>query len=307
MWFILCPKAGNPLNPGKEKIVTKKNRTTRPGKTSRALDAGITGMLIGALGGALSGASIDGWQGVCWGAFWGVLIIGPSEAISDFKRKEGESKPFLYRVFTLSFAGAVVGSLLGLIFKNIGYVVLGLSIGFLFSAASLRIKKVLLGIAAGGSIGLLVSYSQFELNTASVGALVVIFYRALDAGLFHGQEDIQLMAERVPMDEIHYVVPFEANSKYVGTDYFKDLARSEAGIFKRNPAGIGIVASLDNMRGPLCDPDLVHPMIRDFYEHTSTYKLNITPEWKLRYKPLFWIFKLYIDTPIGQANFPFDS
>jgi hypothetical protein len=48
-------------------------------------------------------------------------------------------------------------------------------------------------------------------------------------------------------------------------------------------------------------------MIRDFYEHTSTYKLNITPEWELRYKPLFWIFKRYIASSIGQANLPFNS
>jgi hypothetical protein len=200
--------------------------------------------LLALLEAHLLGRALMASRGFFWGAFLGALIIGPSETISDFKRKEGESKPFLYRVFTLSFAGAVFGSLLGLMFKNIGYGVLGLIIGLLFNATSLRITKVLLGIAAGGSIGLLVSYSQFELNAASLGALVIVF-RALDAVLFPGQEDIQLMAERVPMDEIRYIVPFEANSKYVGADYFKDLARSEAGIFKRNPAGIGIVASLD--------------------------------------------------------------
>ena len=54
------------------------------------------------------------------------------------------------------------------------------------------------------------------------------------------------------------MVPFEANSKYVGADYFKDLARCEEGKFIRNQAGIGIVESMENMRGPSFDPDLVN-------------------------------------------------
>ncbi len=56
-------------------------------------------------------------------------------------------------------------------FKNISHEVLGLMIGFLFSAASLRIEKILPGIASSGSFALLASYSQFELNAAFVGAL----------------------------------------------------------------------------------------------------------------------------------------
>ena len=287
--------------------MTGKYRRHPPSKTLRAIFAGIAGILIGALGGALIWVSFYGRDGVWIGAFLGALIIGPAEAISDAAREEGQSKPFIYRMLMLSFAGAVVGSILGLIFKNISLIVLGLITGFLFSASSLRINKVLLGLIAGGVIGLLASYLQFDLNAAIVGALVVFVYRVLDALLFREQGNIQLMAERVPRDEIRYVVPFEANSKYVGADYFKDLARSEDGIFKRNQSGIGIVETLDNMRGPLCDPNLVNPLIREFYEHTSNFKLNIKPEWKIQYKPLFWIFKRYIAQQIGQANLPFNT
>ena len=153
--------------------MTGKNRRHPPSKTLRAIFAGIAGILIGALGGALIWASFYGRDGVWIGAFLGALIIGPAEAISDAAREEGQSKPFIYRMLMLSFAGAVVGSILGLIFKNISLVVLGLITGFLFSAPSLRINKVLLGLITGGLIGLLASYFQFDLNAAIVGALVV--------------------------------------------------------------------------------------------------------------------------------------
>ena len=52
------------------------------------------------------------------GASLDALTIGPSHAISDFMRGDGGSKPLLNMMFRPSFAGAVVGSFLGLIFKN---------------------------------------------------------------------------------------------------------------------------------------------------------------------------------------------
>jgi len=287
--------------------VNSKNRKHTPSKTSRALFAGLAGLIIGAIGGALIWISFNGRDGILLGALLGAIIIGPAEAISDTLRNEGGAKPLFYRIIMLSFAGAVMGSILGLLFGELSLIAAGLIIGFLFSVTSLRITKILLGVAVGGLIGFFASYYSPELNNAIIGALIVFTYRSLDALLFRDQENLQLMAERVPRDEIQYVVPFEANSKYVGADYFKDLARSSDGVFKRNPVGIGIVDSLDNMCGPDFDPDLVSPMIRDFYEHTSNYKLNIKPEWRLQYKPLFWIFKRYIAKPMGQANLPFNT
>jgi hypothetical protein len=207
----------------------------------------------------------------------------------------------------MSYAGAVLGALFGILFEGLSLTVIGLIIGLLSGVFGLRLNKILLGVITGGLLGFLASTYFPNLNPAILGALVVLFYRVLSSVLFREQENIQLMAERVPRDEIKYVVPFEANSKYVGADYFKDLARSEEGLFIRNLEGTGIVESMENMRGPSCNPDLIHPLIRDFYEHTSDFKLNIKPVWKNRFKPLFWIFKRYIAQPIGQANLPFNT
>ena len=76
------------------------------------------------------------------------------------------------------------------------------------------------------------------------------------------------------------VVPFEADSKYVGADYFQDLARTKDGAFKRNAPGAGIVESMDCMGGPFFEPERVDPLIREFYEHTTRFKLDIVPDWK---------------------------
>ena len=40
------------------------------------------------------------------------------------------------------------------------------------------------------------------------------------------------MAEEVPADELRYVVPFEARTKYVGADYVEQLAELQGGTFR---------------------------------------------------------------------------
>jgi len=139
----------------------------------------------------------------------------------------------------MSFVGAVLGSILGLVFKGLSLTVIGFIIGLLSGVISIQINNLLLGVITGGVIGLLASTFLPELNPAILGALVVFTYRLISAILFGGQENIQLMAERVPRNEIRYVVPFEANSKYVGADYSRiwhELRRGYSNATKRGSA-----------------------------------------------------------------------
>ena len=99
------------------------------------------------------------------------------------------------------------------------------------------------------------------------------------------------MAEEVPASELRYVVPFEARSRYVGADYVEQLAKVRGGTFRRNPPDVGILASLDNLDGPTFDAARVHPLIREFYQHTSRFRLSIIPEWRRWMKPGYEVFK----------------
>jgi hypothetical protein len=64
---------------------------------------------------------------------------------------------------------------------------------------------------------------------------------------------------------------------------------------------------MDALGGPTFDPAQVDPLIREFYEHTSRFRLSIEPAWNPFIKPFFWIFKTFIATRIGQANLPFNT
>ena len=48
----------------------------------------------------------------------------------------------------------------------------------------------------------------------------------------------------------------------------------------------------------------MHPLIREFYEHTSRFKLSIVPEWRRWMKPGYELFKLLVAQPLGQATIP---
>ena len=284
-----------------------KKRQRPQSKQQRALAAGISGGILGAIGGALIGASFNGSSGVLPGAVIGGVVLGLAEAITDALRKPAQPKPLLHRILVAAFVAAALGALLDLIFPGINMIVFGLALGALSGAFGLRLMSLGLGLLIGITLGVMAEFYFPTMNAAILGALVVLIYRVLSALIFKGREVVQFSAERVPASEIKYVVPFEANSKSVGADYFAELARAEDGSFKRNHPGIGIVETMESMRGPTCDPDKVDPLIREFYEHTSRFTLSIVPVWKNRIKPLFWLFKRTIAQPMEQANLPFNT
>jgi hypothetical protein len=76
------------------------------------------------------------------------------------------------------------------------------------------------------------------------------------------------------------------------------------GPFRRNPPDVGILASLDSLDGPDFDAHRVHPLIREFYEHTSRFRLSIIPEWRRWMKPCYELFKRLVAQPLGQAAIP---
>jgi hypothetical protein len=133
---------------------------------------------------------------------------------------------------------------------------------------------------------------------------VTVVYRVIAAFAYRNRPLVRIMAQEVPAAELRYVVPFEARSKYVGADYVQQLAELRGGTFRRNPPDVGILASLDALDGPDFDARKVHPLIREFYEHTSRFKLTIVPEWRPWMKPGYELFKRFVAQPLGQAAIP---
>ncbi len=262
--------------------------------------------ILGGAGGDLIAKSIWGVEARLPGAAIGALVMMIAEGLIATRRKRGEPRTTGQRLLPDFFFGGILGWLVGLVFPEAGLATLGLLLGLVSGLLGMGISKLILGSVAGLVLGLTSQFLLPELPPALLGALVLTASRILRSIFIREEAPVRLVGERIPKERARYVVPFEAHSKYVGVDYMHDLARAADGSFKRNPPGIGLIDDFEVLRSPHFDPAKVDPLIREFYEHTSNYKLSIVPKWDLRYKPLFWAFKRYLAQPIGQANLPFN-
>ena len=260
-------------------------------------------MALGATSGAVLGDAIEG-VGAGLGALIGVALYAPAEVVTNMSRGAAEIKPLWQRISSSALLMALVGWLLGLIYGPDEPLLTATISGGLLGLLGLRPLKAVLGLFVGVALGALFQALDAGLESAFVAAAVTIAYRTIAAIAYRDRPLVRVMAEEVPASELRYVVPFEARSRYVGADYVEQLAKVRGGTFRRNPPDVGILASLDRLDGPSFDARRVHPLIREFYEHTSRFRLSIFPEWRRWMKPGYEVFKRLVAQPLGQAAIP---
>ena len=66
-------------------------------------------------------------------------------------------------------------------------------------------------------------------------------------------------------------------------------------------------ASVDELAGPDFDPAQVDPLVREFYEHTTRFRLDIVPEWRLWVRPGYLLYRTLVARPLGQASVPMNQ
>ncbi|MFY9927710.1 MAG: hypothetical protein WAK82_06885, partial [Streptosporangiaceae bacterium] len=140
--------------------------------------------------------------------------------------------------------------------------------------------------------------------SASVAAVAgVVGFRVTSALVFRDPQ-VSLLAERVAPQDVPFVVPRASQTRYVGTDYVRALAAELGGTYHADVADVGIVASLDELAGPSFDPAGVDPLVREFYEHTTRFALDIVPEWRPWVLPGYLLYRTLLARPLGQASVP---
>ena len=187
-------------------------------------------------------------------------------------------------------------------------------------ALGLRPQKVLLGPVAGAAIGLGLAGLRRASRRGRRGqaggrvrggpvagsvaaAAAVVGYRVTSALLFRDPQ-VSLLAERVKAEDVPFVVPLASQTRYVGTGYVRSLAEVLGGTYTPDVADIGIVASLDELAGPSFDPAGIDPLVREFYEHTTRFALDIVPEWRMWVRPGYLLYRTLLARPLGQASVP---
>jgi hypothetical protein len=256
--------------------------------------------------GGLAGAALAGHRGVkaaLVGAAAGAIGLGAAEAVARARQRPGQIPALWARIATSGALAAPLGWAAGRL-TGAGPVAVGAVTGAAVGAMGLRPQKVALGPLVGAAVGL--GLSVRSAPAPVVATTTVVAYRVLSSLLFRDPQ-VSLLAERVRPEELPFVVPLEARTRYVGTGYVRELAKVMGGTYVEDAADVGIVASLDRLRGPDFDPAHVDPRVREFYEHTTRFTLDIVPEWRLWVRPGYLAYRTLVARPLGQASLPMNQ
>ncbi len=271
--------------------------------------------------GALAGASLTGRRGASTGrcgastgrrhdlrralvgATAGASALAASEALARHLQRPGQIPPLFQRIAVSAALAAPAGWLAERL--GAGTLPVATGTGAVAGLLGVRPQKIVFGPALGAAVGALLA-TRGRVPGAVTAATTMLAYRTASASIFRDAQ-VSLLAERVPAEDLPFVVPRAARGGYVGTGYLRGLADQLGGRYTADVADIGIVASLDDLAGPDLDPNAVHPLVREFYEHTTRFRLDIDPRWRTWIRPGYLLYRTVVARPLGQANVPMNQ
>jgi hypothetical protein len=255
--------------------------------------------------GALAGAALAAHRGrraVVLGALGGAAGLAAADAVARAGQRPGEIPALWSRIIASGAVAAPLGWAADRL-AGVGPVPVATVAGAAAGALGLRPQKVLLGPVVGAATGAGLRLIDARAPGAVAAAAAVVGFRVASAVLFRDPQ-LSLLAERVRAEDVPFVVPLASQTRYVGTGYVRSLAALLGGEYTPDVADIGIVASLDALAGPSFDPAGVDPLVREFYEHTTRFALDIVPQWRMWVRPGYLLYRTLVARPLGQANVP---
>jgi hypothetical protein len=240
------------------------------------------------------------------GGLAGAALLAASEVAARRRQLPNELPALPHRILASAALAAPLGWLAGRLGGRDHPVAVGAGAGAVAGALGLRPHKVVAGPLVGAAVGRVLQAVDPAVPAPVVGATTVLAYRVASAAVFRDAQ-VSLLAEEADAADLPFVVPLEARTRYVGTDYVRALADVVGGRYVRDAADVGIVASLDELAGPDLDPAAVDPRVREFYEHTTRFTLDIVPEWRPWVRPGYLLYRYAVARPLGQANVPMNQ
>jgi hypothetical protein len=275
----------------------------RGAQGGRKRQVAVAGVIGGVAGAALTGHRGARAAGV--GAIAGAAALAACEAVARARQRPGEIPPLWARIATSAALVAPLGWAADRV-TGAGPVAVGAATGTLGGLLGIRPQKVLLGPVFGAAVGRGLAAQGRPVPASVTAAVTMAAYRVASALVFRDAQ-VSLLAEQVRAEDLPFVVPRESRSRYVGTGYVRDLAGVLGGRYVADAPDVGIVASVDELAGPEFDPADIDPQVREFYEHTTRFTLDIVPQWRLWVRPGYLLYRTVVARPLGQANVPMNQ
>jgi hypothetical protein len=264
-------------------------------------------LVIAALLGGVAGAALAARSsrlGRALSTIGGATVLAVGKAGARRGRRPIDNQALWYRILASGALVAPLGRLAGR--TGARPTQIATATGLLAGLLGVRPQKVVLGPLVGAAIGRALEARGRRPSPAAVATVTMVIYRMLSAAVFRDAQ-VTLLAVRAGVADLPFVVPLEARSRYVGVDYVRSLAEHVGGTYVRDATDAGIVASLDRLAGPDLDPATVDHRVREFYEHTTRFALDIVPEWRAWVRPGYLLYSSLVAKPLGQANVPMNQ
>ncbi|MEV6926054.1 hypothetical protein AB0M46_16375 [Dactylosporangium sp. NPDC051485] len=263
----------------------------------------VQGAGFAALMGAAAGAALTAHRGPR-AALAGALVGGGALAAIDGAARAMQGPDEIPAVWARIAASGAIAAPIGWAAGKAGAspLAVGVASGAIAGAMGVRPQKV----ALGPVVGLAVGAAMRNRPPAQVAAAGVVAFRTVSQLVFRDPQ-VALVAGSAPAESLPFVVPLEARTRYVGTGYVRALADAIGGTYREAAEDVGIVADLDALAGPDFDPASVDPLVREFYEHTTRFTLDIVPRWRAWARPGYLLYRNLVARPLGQANVPMNQ
>ena len=89
----------------------------------------------------------------------------------------------------------------------------------------------------------------------------------------------------------------------IGSGFHRSVA-ARAGLEVKTGVDLGLLPDCALLDGDGFDARLLHPSVRDFYEHTGRYHLDVWSEWSPLFWPFGWALINFVSRRMEQLNFP---
>jgi hypothetical protein len=117
---------------------------------------------------------------------------------------------------------------------------------------------------------------------------------------------VRATGKRVAKQEAPWLSCFLGQPGRIGAGVYERIA-AEAGLRVDGPRDAGLIPAFHALRGPSFNPYAIRPEIRNFYEHTGQYHLEVWSEVSLAGRFFLWLLVEFISRRMDQLNFPISS
>ncbi len=117
------------------------------------------------------------------------------------------------------------------------------------------------------------------------------------------QQWVRLTGRRIRLADHCWLDGPRGNTRGIGKGFFAGYA-SQHGLEIVEDGTRGLMPDFRAVAGASLDPDMVAPVVRDFYEKTSAYELDVWSEWHGMFKPFGTALAVLFSRRLQQLNIP---